>query len=162
MDILQRISNSLLRQHQGLLLLYELLCEEHSQMVEKDDSGELATHELSIQELLRQLLKEREEVHFCISTLGAPENQVSDILHLFPEKEQERVSRTLEELNKLEAKCNKQAEINADIAMALVEQSNSLLQFFNKQLWPEQGDVYCKDAKWQHFNSNATILQGRL
>ena len=162
MDILQRISNSLFRQHQGLQLLQELLQEEHSQMVEKGDSGELATHELSIQELLRQLLKEREEVHLGIGNLTSPQNRVSDILHLFPEQEKERVSSILEELNKLEAECNKQAEINADIAMALVEQSNNLLEYFNKQLWPQQGDVYCKDAKWQHFNSNAAILQGKL
>jgi len=162
MDILQRISKSLFRQHQGLQLLQELLQEEHTQMVENDDSGELATHELSIQELLRQLVKEREEVHLGVSSLGSPENRVSDILHLFPEEEQEKISNTLEGLNILEAECNKQAEVNADIAMALVEQSNNLLEYFNKQLWPEQGDVYCKDAKWQHFNSNAAILQGKL
>jgi len=162
MDLIQRIANSLFRQYRGLELLYALLGEEYSQMLEKDDSEELATHELSIQELLRQLVREKEEIHFCVGSLSAPENKVTDILHLFPEKDREELSEILEDLSRLEERCNKQAEVNADIAMALVEQSNNILEYFNKQLWPEQGDVYSKNAKWQHFNSNAAILQGKL
>ena len=162
MDTCARLLASLFRQYEAFKLLHDLLREEHSQMVEKDDSEELAKHELSIQELLRQLAREKEEVHFCVGSHGFPENRVSDILHLFSEEEREKISWLLDELNRLEQNCNKQAEINADIAMALVEQSNSLLEYFNKQLWPDQGDVYSKNAKWQHFNSNASILQGKL
>jgi len=162
MDIGARLLGSLLRQYEALKLLYELLCEEHSQMIEKDDSEELSKHELSIQELLRQLVREKEETHRLVGDWSSPENRVSDILHLFPETDKTRISGILEELYALEEKCNKQAEINADIAMALVEQSNNLLEYFQRQLWPEQGDIYSQNAKWQHFNSNAAILKGRL
>lgn len=125
MDITEKISKGLFRQYRGMRLLLELLQKEYSQMQEAENSEELAKHELSIQELIRQLLKEREEMHFWITSLSSPESGISDIIHMFPEENRKELGAILKELDILEASCNKQAEKNADMAMALVEQSNN-------------------------------------
>lgn len=153
------VLESLIRQREGLKALAILLVEEFAVLTARDKSG-LADMELAVQELIRQLLKERDDLRSCLSEL-MPESE--GLRHYVDQHVQGAELETLvREIEQLERQCSRQATTNADLVMALVEQSRDMLSFMHDQVKPRNEDVYSRQGSFTSDATEPRLLQGRL
>ncbi len=150
------IRNSLDRQYRGLMLLDELLDEEFSMLMEHR-SAEILTIELSIHELIRQLADEK---LFVQKQLGG--GKVLDFAAMLMDDAKEDIQTLWQAIDNYEQKCSRQASHNAELSLALLDQSKSLLSFLHKQVQPKSTNVYGKKGVYQQNKAQAALLSGRL
>lgn len=155
----QIILGSLVRQAKGTELLCQLLREEYS-LLRAGEPDRVAALEMSIQDLIRQLVREREALKehlqaegmtglaVFLETLSPAQRRIFETWHA-------RVITHEQDSGQL-------ASVNADLAMALWKQSGVLLRHFQDQVAPKERNTYSAKGTWQDRATTATLVRGRL
>lgn len=161
--MMNRIQENLARQNKALELLFILLEEEFSRLMERN-SKNITPLELSIQELMRQLASERVSLRQMVQMIDPTASRVRDILGAIESSAAERVRELLIAIDKVEQRCGIQANKNQQLALALYDQSTKLLNFMHKQISPPQNtNSYSAKGRYgKTSSSQATILHGRF
>ncbi|WP_147821891.1 flagellar export chaperone FlgN [Salidesulfovibrio onnuriiensis] len=156
------VEENLVRQNKGMILLKLLLEEEFARLMNRDPQG-VSQIELSIQELLRQLSVERRSVKRLLERIDPTVSRVRDLRPSLDEEEAKVMDELLEMLDKSEQQCAVQASKNHELAMALQEQSKSLLDFMHREIQPKNNNAYSAKGRFAvNSNGQANILRGRL
>ncbi|MFP4168555.1 MAG: flagellar export chaperone FlgN [Desulfonatronovibrionaceae bacterium] len=147
----------LFRLKKGFSLLHTLMQEEFSALKEHDPK-KIAAVELSVQDLLQQLMREKQLLSKNIRESGF----FSLELWLREHQGQKEIKRLWDEAREEEQKAATQASKNNSLARALAEQSAALLGFFYEQVCVEQGDMYSSQARFSRRRREAGLVRGRL
>lgn len=158
-SMLQLISDSLTRQAKGSQLLTTMLQEEYA-LLRAGQPDQIATLELSIQELIRQLVREREFLLRVLESGGFA--RLRPYLNSLDPADQARLEGLLAQLSEHEQASARQSTVNADLAMALWAQSGELLQFFQNKVSPQVRQTYTAKGTWYHRPATAALVHGRL
>ncbi len=152
----QQILGSLDRQNKALLLLRELLEEEFSLLMTRDTDGVMQV-EFSIHELLRQLALEKESV---IHGLGG--GKVRDYADMLPQEQGEPLRDLWQQVDDNEQASARQATLNTQLSLGLLDQSEQLLNFLHSRALPPQSSTYGRRGRVMTHRPEAAILSGRL
>jgi hypothetical protein len=147
---------NLVRQFKGMQVL-ELLIEEEFAQLRNNKPQEITATEFAIHELMRQLAVERLELR---KILGG--KRLSEVMPILSEEQQAILNNQLAELDALEQRCARQASVNAKLALALHDQSQSLLDYIQEQIKPKNQNTYGKKGRYAQTRPEATLIQGRL
>ncbi|MGE4506013.1 MAG: flagellar export chaperone FlgN [Desulfovibrionaceae bacterium] len=160
---MHRIQENLTRQHKALELLFVLLEEEFSRLMERN-SRNVTPLELSIQELMRQLAAERVCLRGMVQAMDPTAQRVREIVEQLEPELASAVADLLAKIDKVEQRCGIQANKNQQLALALYDQSTKLLTFMQKQISPpvDTGSYSAKGRYRKNSSSQATILHGRF
>ena len=152
----QLILSSLSRQEKGLQLLQKLLEQEYRIICER--KLDLVAHaEFSIQELIRQLVVEKE---FVIGLLkGVPLREYAQGLG---EEMAQPLLDALMRLDAIEQKSSRQAARNSQLSLALLDQNAKSMQTLFKQAVPEKTLVYGRRGGMRAVASQGALISGRL
>ncbi|NLV95775.1 MAG: flagellar protein FlgN [Desulfovibrionales bacterium] len=151
--------NSLKRQSKGTELLTFMLEEEYS-LLRGGQPDAVAGLEISIQELVRQLVREREFLQKILAQAGYP--SLAEYLATQSEDEQECFITLRDYLVDQEQASARQSTVNADLAMALWEQSGQLLSTFSSRIAPKERNTYTAKGTWHDRSTTASLVSGRL
>ena len=153
----QIIHESLSRQDKALALLHELLEEEYGILMSRNTDG-VAALEFSIQELIRQIAVEKTLV---IRTLAGV--RVSDYAAGLPEGEGAALLTLFASVDDGEQQVSRQASRNAQLSLALLDQSTRTLQALTSQAAPPRAGVYGRRGGMRHeMHPQAALISGRL
>jgi flagellar biosynthesis/type III secretory pathway chaperone len=162
MKVMQKvILQSLARQAKGLELLGTLLDQE-LRLLKTDAPQAVAGLEFSIQELLRQIASEKACVAWCMRKMGVEAAKLAGVKDRFAHDHRVRLEELLADIDKQQQECARKAAMNAEIAKALQEQSNSLLSFFRQQVIPKSQHTYSPKGRWATKTRTATLISGSL
>ncbi|MGE4291851.1 MAG: flagellar export chaperone FlgN [Desulfovibrio sp.] len=160
--MLHRLKENLARQGKAMLLLHLLLEEEFSRLMERDSRG-VSPLELSIQELMRQLMREREDLSGLVGVISQGKAQrVRQLLPLLPEEEASAMEARLKVLDKDEQRCARQAAQNQQLALALFEQSSKLLTFMHSKIKPKRLEGYSAKGRYSSKPGESRLVRGTL
>lgn len=152
------IHGSLNRQDKGLRLLSELLDEEFGLLTERK-TADIMTLEMSIHELLRQLATEKALVRRHLGDCRAGDYAAM----LADEEQQDAIKVLLVSVDGLEQRCSRRAAQNAELSLALLDQSKSLLTFLHKSIQPVATPSYGRTGAYSRQpRPEASIISGRL
>ena len=149
------------RQKQALVILEELQDEEFG-FLSTGDPQAVSQLEFSIQELLRQLAVERQELRQQIHALDPALPTMRDLPNLVGEPDQPQVESLLQAIDKQEQVCARKAAQNTETAMALLDQNRTLLEFLSAEIKPKNGHTYSQRGTWRHPDGAGSLLQGRM
>jgi len=155
----QIILGSLIRQAKGTELLHLLLREEYA-LLRAGRPDEVTGLELLIQELVRQLVREREFLirRLELAGIGKLANFLSGL-----GAEERRVFETWRaRIISQEQESARQTTVNTNLAMALWEQSGNLLRHFQNKVTPKERNTYTAKGTWRNHTAQATMVHGRL
>lgn len=155
------IAAGLDRQNKALSLLSRLLDEEFF-LLRSSRPREIAGLQFSIQELLRQLTAEREGTRTRLLSIHPEAETVRDLLPSLSDKLRHLFETLLDRIDTNEKTCGSKATRNSDVALALAEQSRSLLAFFHSQVAPRNRGVYASSGRWKEECGGPSLFHGRL
>jgi hypothetical protein len=158
--MIERIKASLDRQERGLQLLQQLLQEEFSHLSSRSPQ-EIGGVEFSIQELLRQLATEREDL---VRLVRAEDGQtrLSGLIDSMPPVVAHPLRAALERIVCAEQACSVQAGMNAEIAIGLAELNRDLITFLQAEILPKSESIYSRQGRWQKEGAAPAMVRGRL
>ena len=159
-NIGQKIHERMRRQEGALEFLWDLLQEEFA-LLRAGKPDEIAACELSIQELLRQLACEKEDLRLFLEQYVPGSEGVRTALACFHDSEAKQVLPLISSVQQKEQDCARQAAMNADLALALQEQSMQMLNFFRAQVMPKEENVYSADARMYSRTRTPALLSAR-
>lgn len=150
------IISSLQRQEKGLELLQELLRIEYKTICERKMT--LVSHqEFSIQELIRQLVEEKDLVIRLLQ--GVPLREYAKGL---PEDLQTPLFEKMEVLDKREQETSRQAGRNSQLVLALLDQNSKSMKTLFKEAVPEVALVYGRRGAMNPIPTQGALISGRL
>ncbi|MDR1946996.1 MAG: flagellar protein FlgN [Desulfovibrio sp.] len=149
------IHGNLNRQFKALELLASLLEEEFDLLCAHDTDGVTAL-EFSIHELLRQIVNERVSLKKNIQ--GAT---VAEYAGMLPDEERQELLRLYKLIDSLEQYSSRRASRNAELSLALLDQSRSLLLFLHDQITPKNVQCYGARGRLREARPEAAIYSGR-
>lgn len=153
----QRIEESLNRQDKALRLLKDLLEEEYGILLGRDTKA-IASLEFSIQELIRQIAVEKA---FVIRSLNG--KRVMEFAHSLPEEQASHLEALFQSVDGGEQSVSRQASRNAQLSLALLDQSTQTLQALTSQVVPPLSGVYGRSGDLRHVaHPQAALISGRL
>lgn len=153
----QIIYESLSRQEKALGLLRQLLEEEYKTLLGRE-THIIASLEFSIQELIRQIAVEKSLV---IRSLDG--KRVMDFAAALPEDKEETVRRLFESIDDGEQAVSRQASRNAQLSLALLDQSTTTLYALTKQITAPVSGIYGRHGDLRHqVRPAAALISGRL
>ncbi|NLW81034.1 MAG: flagellar protein FlgN [Desulfovibrionales bacterium] len=155
----QSIFDALHRQAQGTELLCMLLQEEYA-LLRAGRPDHVAGLEMSIQELIRQLVRERECMRRLLNGWGYA--GLNDFVGRVDGPSADNFLLWRRKLADWEQDCARQATMNADLAMAMWKQSGQLLSHFQNQVAPRERNTYTAKGSWHNRPSTAALVRGRL
>ncbi len=157
-----RIKANLMRQGRGMDLLQDLLQEEFSHLKQRDPDS--ATRlEFSIHELIRQLTEERLELKCFVQDISPTAKRLNDLGASLDPETADAFKALLAEMDAKEQACAIQAEKNGEMAMAMLDQSRSLLDFMTKQIQPKSDPVYSARGRYgKDTKPQAAIFRGAM
>lgn len=150
------IRNNLDRQTKGLQLLLDLMHEEYTLLLERK-TDDVMVLEMSIHELLRQLAAEKSSV---IRLLGG--GKLLDYAAMLPEEDSKEIRSLWQLADDLEQSCSRQGVLNVDLSLALLDQSQSTMDFLHKKLVPEKQTTYGRRGAYTQSRPEAALISGRL
>ncbi len=176
----RQIIENLQRQSKAFALLGLLLEEEYSQL--KNRAPERVTQlEMQIHELVRQITEERQVLRAMVPNRMKPlvaelpeelmaSDMVQDIGCVIGLSEEERqlplaalLSSLLESVDEKEQSTMRQAEKNAELALALMDQNSAMAEYLYSQVTPEEKkETYSAKGRYKASRREATMLNGRL
>ena len=160
--MLQLIQANLSRQIRALELLSSLLEEEFAALMDRRPQ-DVSVLELSLQDLMRQLVAERYQLRRLISAGYPGMERMRDILAELPAETAAKLSADLADMDKAEQLCAMQADKNRQLALGLFDQSMQLLTHLHSAIQPKRGDVYGKRGRYaKPPQGNASFFSGRL
>ena len=149
----QRIQESLSRQDKALALLRDLLEEEYHILLARDTDGVVA-QEFSVQELIRQLAVEKTTVIKALDGV-----RVTEYARSLP-REQRALFRSVDQS---EQEVSRQASRNAQLSLALLDQSSRTLQALTSRAMPPRAETYGRRGGMRpEMHPQAAIISGRL
>jgi hypothetical protein len=151
-----RIRGNLHRQFKALELLASLLEEEFELLCSHDTDG-VAALEFSIHELLRQIVDERMTLKKAIQ--GAT---IAEYAGMLPDEEGQEVRRLYTLIDSLEQQSSRRASRNAELSLALLDQSRSLLVFLHERIAPRSATCYGAGGRLKEHRPEAAIYSGRF
>lgn len=153
----QTIYESLIRQDKALALLRELLEEEYGILLSRDTNG-VVSLEFSIQELIRQIAVEKALV---IRQLNGV--RVMVYARSLPADEYEILEKLFQSVDNGEQAVSRQASRNAQLSLALLDQSTRTLQGLTSQVVPPLAGIYGRGGDLTHIkHPQAALISGRL
>lgn len=176
----RQIIENLQRQSKAFALLGVLLEEEYSQL--QNRAPERVTQlEMQVHELVRQISEERQIIRAMVpnrmaalvaelpAELMAPD-LVEDIECIIGLSETERrlplaelLSNLLESVDEKEQGTVRQAEKNAELALALMDQNSAMAEYLYSQVTPEEKkETYSAKGRYKASRREAAMLNGRL
>ncbi len=158
--MLDRILGNMGRQEKGLEVLFSLLEEEFS-LLRGHDPRAVSACEFSIQELLRQIAAERGSLRGQVRAMAAQAKTLRDLLPTLEPEQAEAVSGLMGRVDAMEQRCAVQAEKNSQLALALAEQSKSMLDFMHKQIQPRGNNTYSHRGRVSAHRPEAALFHGR-
>lgn len=150
------IHGNLTRQFKALELLNTLLNEEFV-LLQARNSDAISQQEFMIHELLRQIAVERVDLKATMK-----DTALLDYAGMLPEDDGESVRKLFYLIDSLEQHCAHQAAQNAELALALMDQSQSLLSFLHEQIKPKATTTYGAGGRMREQRPNAALISGRL
>nr|WP_321256473.1 flagellar export chaperone FlgN [uncultured Pseudodesulfovibrio sp.] len=158
---LRLIEENLVRQNKATMLLLILLEEEFSRLGQLKPQS-VSQIELSIQELMRQIVAERYSLRKLIGGVDPEAQKVAELYPHMEESMAENCQEMIKRLDTTEQKCAVQAAKNNEMAMALFDQSKGLLDFMHNQIKPKNTSAYARSGRFAQAPSNARLLSGRM
>lgn len=153
----QTIHESLNRQDRALSLLRELLEEEYGILLSRDTNS-VVSLEFSIQELIRQIAVEKSLV---IRLLNG--QRVLEYAKTLPEDQRVVFENLFDSVDRGEQAVSRQASRNAQLSLALLDQSTRNLQALTGQMTPPLTGVYGRTGDMMHArHPQAALISGRL
>ncbi len=152
----QDIRSNLHRQFKALELLEELLTEEYS-LLERRDTDAVAALEFSIHELLRQIAGERLDIKNVMQG-----TRLLEYASILPEEDGREIERLYRLIDSLEQHCSRAATRNAELSLALMDQSHKLLVYLHEQIAPRSTGVYGARGRVVSERPGAALISGRL
>ena len=159
--MLARMLENLDRQERGILLLESLLQEEFS-LLRKNNSQEVSRLELSIQDLMRQLMQERICLKKMVHTVNKGAKRLADLMDVMPAEGANAIRKRLASIDDAEQRSARQAAKNRALALALHEQSSSVLKFIHEKIQPKNRNTYSRQGRYSHSAPAAALLSGRF
>ncbi len=150
------IQESLSRQEKGLELLLELLTNEYRTLCERKMTL-VAHQEFAIQELIRQLVEEKE---FVMRLLKG--ETLSNYAESLSGQERDSIRMTHERLDAVEQQTARQAARNSQLVLALLDQNAKSLKVLFKEAVPEVALVYGRHGAMHSLPSQGALIRGRL
>lgn len=153
----QIIYESLNRQDKALALLRDLLEEEYQILLGRDTDGVVAL-EFSIQELIRQLAVEKT---FVIDRLNG--QRVLDYAAGLENDEAQALQELFQSIDATEQQASRQASRNAQLSLALLDQSTSTLYALTSKATPAKAETYGRRGDMVYeLHPGAALISGRL
>lgn len=153
----QLIHDSLNRQDKALALLRELLEEEYGILLSRHTNG-VVSLEFCIQELIRQIAVEKSLVIRLLNGQRAMEYAES-----LPAQDREQFKNLFKSVDDGEQGVSRQASRNAQLSLALLDQSTRNLQALTSQVTPPLTGVYGRTGDLMHArHPQAALISGRL
>lgn len=152
----QRIHDTLHRQQQALRLLCDLMEEEYGYLLRRDIDSVVAL-EFSVHELVRQLALEKALI---IRLLDG--GKVMDYAELVPTEQGDALRTLYRNIDDSEQRASRQASLNAELSLALLDQSQRTMQELHKQLVPKPTPTYGRRGAMDNHRPQASIISGRL
>ena len=152
----QRIHDTLHRQQQAIHLLGSLLEEEYALLLRRDIEAVVAL-EFSIHELVRQLALEKALV---IRLLDG--GRVLHYAELLPEEQGQALRDLYDTIDRGEQESSRQASLNAELSLALLDQSQRTMQELHSHIVPAAPQTYGRRGAMGNHRPQASIISGRL
>lgn len=152
----QRIHDTLYRQQQALGVLGDLLEEEY-QLLLRHDTQSVVALEFSIHELIRQLAHEKTEI---MTLLGG--GKVKHYAEMLPPEQGQAIRDLFEGIDKGEQRSARQASINTELTLALMDQSQATLTELHSQVVPKSSLTYGRRGAMDRNRPQASLISGRL
>lgn len=140
-----KMESILFRQKQALGLLQNLLEEEFEALLSGSPQT-VSSLEFSVQELVRQLMDEKEFMAGELKKAGFSET--AEYVDSLDQGEASALKEIIKDLQGMEEECSRQAMKNSHMAQALAEQSSGLLDMFYANVTPRKEDVYSSRGRW--------------
>ena len=148
---------SLNRQDRALGVLFDLLEDEY-ELLMKRDTDAIAANEFSIQELIKQLLHEKNVV---IRALGGI--RASQYAETLPEEQGRPLLDLLASIDKGEQNTSRNASRNAQLCLALLDQNTRNLNKFTEHAVPKTAFVYGRRGAMRTVaHTEASFVTGRM
>lgn len=151
-----QIHGNLVRQTKGLDVLALLLEEEFAHLCGRDADAVTAT-EFAIHELMRQLACERMDLKSAMQR-----TRLAEYADMLPEEQGSEIRAVLERIDGQEQHCARQASLNAELALALLDQSQELLDHLYRRLAPPKQETYGRKGGMATSRSEAALIRGRF
>ncbi len=155
------IQENLSRQVQALRGLLALLEEEFA-LLRESRSQDVTQLELSLQELMRQIMSERLGLRRLIREVDPNSSRLSHIADFLPPEIREASAQLARLMDATEQRCAIQAEQNRVLALALHDQSTALLGYLHEQIVPRQGNTYGAGGRMARQSIEPQLLRGRF
>lgn len=150
------IRGSLDRQTKALVLLQDLLSEEFSLLVERNTDA-IMSLEFSIHELLRQVAVEKETV---IRSLGG--GKVRDYAQMLPDVQRAELESYWTSIDQLEQNSARQATLNTELSLGLLDQSETMLNYLHSHLAPPSQNTYGRRGRYAQSRPEAALMSRSL
>ena len=151
-----QIRGNLTRQFKALELLQSLMDEEFALLCRRD-TDTVTSLEFSIHELLRQIAVERVELKENMQGTS-----LLEYAGLLPDDESKEIRNLYHIIDSLEQHCSRQATRNAEISLALLDQSQALLVFLHEQISRQTEYLYSSGGRIRQDRPEAAIYSGRF
>lgn len=153
------VRESLTRQTRGTQLLVMLLEQEYA-LLRAGKPDQVAGIEIPIQELIRQLVREREFLLRMLKGHGFP--RLKAYLGTLTEEERACCEQLIQAQTDLEQASARQATQNGELALALWKQSGQLLEQFQGRIAPREQTTYNAHGAWRSRPASPVLVSGRL
>lgn len=152
----EQIHGNLVRQKKALELLLSLLEEEFTLLRENGTEGVVAL-EFSVHELLRQIAGERAEIKSVMK-----KTKVAEYAQMLEPEQGAEIMALLQAIDDAEQASARQASHNTRLSLALLDQSQELLDYLQEQVKPKKEMVYDSKGVYSSHRPDATLFSGRL
>jgi len=160
----QRIIENLTRQKHGFKLLEDLLLEEFGLLCGHDPQP-ISGIEFSIHELMQQLSKERKYLVMLLEGQRLKQ-YIAALAEMATSPEAleaaEELGRCVEDIDRYEQSCARQAEKNKILVLALMDQSQALLEYLYKKVVPKSKDSYSSFGRFAQRRPDAALIKGKF
>jgi len=154
------IMAGLKRQKLALKLLFLLLQEEYAALM-NNQPDKVSSLEFSLQELVRQMIREKEDVINAVQEAGF--EGLGDYISSLDKKSAQKHMDLMNQLQDEEKKMALQAVKNATMAKALSDQSTALAREFFQQVSPRKPDTYSADGRrYAEMSREGGFIRGRM
>lgn len=159
--MLHQMINNMRRQKVALGVLSGLLDEESACLRAGDPQG-VSRLEMSIQELIRQLAAERVDLKAMAQRLRPGVARLDDLVAVLPAPGGSTVGELLADIDRREQDCARTSAMNAELAMALHDQSRGLLDHLKEMITPRRTETYTSRGAYPKGFREAAIMRGTL
>lgn len=151
-----QIYGNLVRQQKATELLYSLLEEEFALLRENNTEAVVAL-EFSIHELLRQIASERVDIKGIMQ-----DTKLLEYADMLEPEQGDTIKALVKAVDDAEQASARQASYNTRLSLALLDQSQELLDFLQDQVKPKKEFVYGAKGVFRSHRPDAALFSGRL